>query len=83
MDIQQLGGQCGAIGATCARYPSGKAQADGAELTCARLTKRADLAHNGAMKRKLRTRAVNLLRHYHYFELAIIAGARPASLPKS
>ena len=78
---QQLGGQCGAIGATC-RAILRKTSSRG-ELTRPRLTSRADLAHNGAHEAQAAHTRRQSLRHYHYFELATIAGARRASLPKS
>jgi hypothetical protein len=54
-----------------------------AELTRVRLTSQADLAHNGAHEAQAAHTRRQFVRHYHYFELAIIAGARRASLPTS
>ena len=64
------------------RYRRGKANA-WTELTRPRLTRRADLAHNGGHEAQAAHTRRQSVRHYHYFELAIIAGARRASLPKS
>jgi hypothetical protein len=79
---QQLGGQCGAIGATC-RARVGEKRMPPAELTRPRLTRRADLAHNGRHEAQAAHTHRQSVPHYHYFELAIIAGAGCASLPKS
>jgi hypothetical protein len=62
------------------RFPSEKLSPRG-ELTSVRLTSQADLAHNGAHEAQAAHTRRQSVRHYHYFELAIIAGARRASLP--
>src|SRR3990170_3834262 len=52
-------------------------------MTHPRLTPPADLAHNGAHEAHAAHTRRQSVRHYHYLELAIVAGARRASLPKS
>jgi hypothetical protein len=64
------------------RFPSEKLSLWG-ELTRVRLTSQADLAHNGAHEAQAAHTRRQSVRHYNYFELATIAGARRASLPKS